>query len=74
MDFNKQLIIIVLASLSGLFIILASLLDWDFFFESKRAQFFVKKIGRSGARIMYSLLGFFLIYQAYKLVAIYLHS
>jgi len=35
----------------------ASIANWDFFFESRKAQFIVKFMGRNGARIFYGLLG-----------------
>jgi small neutral amino acid transporter SnatA (MarC family) len=47
---------------AGLFCIVASAFNWEFFFQNKRAQFFVKLFGRTGARIFYALLGLFLLY------------
>jgi len=44
--------------LIGLFSALASLLNWDFFFEHPKARVFVFLFGgRLGARIFYALLG-----------------
>ncbi|MCB0509548.1 MAG: immunity 17 family protein [Chitinophagales bacterium] len=52
---------------AGLFSIISSIFNWNFFFENSRAYFFVKIFGRNGARIFYSLLGALLIYLAFKL-------
>jgi len=41
----------------GLFAILSSWANWDFFFNHRKAQFFVKILGRKGARIFYIVLG-----------------
>lgn len=46
---------------AGMFCILASVLNWNFFFTNSRARPFVKFLGRGGARIFYTLLGVFLI-------------
>jgi small neutral amino acid transporter SnatA (MarC family) len=43
--------------LSGLFIISAAVLDWEWFFANWRAALFLKVFGRNGARIFYGLLG-----------------
>lgn len=42
---------------AGLFSICGAAFDWDFFLNSRRAQFFVSLFGRSGARIFYAFLG-----------------
>ena len=42
---------------AGLFAICGSAFDWDFFFNSRKAQFFVSAFGRNGARVFYALLG-----------------
>ena len=44
-------------ALVGLFPIVASIADWNFFFESRKAKFFVKAFGRNGARLFYGILG-----------------
>lgn len=43
--------------LSGLFIIAAAVLDWEWFFNNWRAELFVRIFGRGGARFFYGLLG-----------------
>lgn len=57
---EKYLIIAFLA-MGGLFCVLASIYNWDFFFNNRRARFFVSLIGRKGARIFYAILGLVLI-------------
>ena len=42
----------------GLFAIIASLTNWNFFFDHRKAQIFIKLFGRKGARIFYVILGF----------------
>ena len=41
----------------GLFAIISSLADWDYFFNSRKAQFFLNLFGRKGTRIFYSVFG-----------------
>jgi hypothetical protein len=45
------------AYMSGLFVIAAAILDWDWFFRDYRAKFFVDVFGRDGARLFYGILG-----------------
>ncbi|MCB9245482.1 MAG: immunity 17 family protein [Flavobacteriales bacterium] len=52
---------------AGVFSLLASLFNWEFFFTNYRARFFVKLFGRQGARIFYSLLALFMFFIAYKI-------
>ena len=47
--------------LSGLFSLVASICNWNFFFENRKAYLFVKLFGRNGARVFYGLLGLALI-------------
>ena len=42
---------------AGVFVLIAVAQDWDWFFNSRRAQLFVSLFGRGGARIFYGLLG-----------------
>ncbi|MFK7923463.1 MAG: immunity 17 family protein [Bacteroidia bacterium] len=44
--------------LLGAFLSGASISNWELFFTSRRAKFFVKSLGRNGARIFYLALGF----------------
>ncbi len=47
--------------LTGLFSLIASILNWDFFFNARRSKWLVNIIGRNGARIFYGILGIVLI-------------
>jgi hypothetical protein len=42
---------------SGLFIIAAAALDWEWFFTNWRAALFVRVFGRGGTRVFYGALG-----------------
>ena len=48
----------------GLLAILASLFNWDWFFNSQNTQFIVKNVGRKQARLFYALLGILMIATA----------
>ncbi|HEX7811281.1 MAG TPA: immunity 17 family protein [Burkholderiales bacterium] len=43
--------------LVGAFVIVAAMLDWNWFFEHPKAKFFVGHFGRGGARLFYAALG-----------------
>ena len=51
-------------ALVGLIAILASLFNWNWFFQSQNTQFIVKNVGRKQARIFYALLGALMIATA----------
>ena len=51
----------------GIFSICGAYFNWDFFFNSSRAWLFVKLFGREGARVVYALLGIFLIIMGFVL-------
>ena len=51
----------ILAFLAGVMCIAAAVGDWDWFFENWRASLFVRLFGREGARVVYALLGTFLM-------------
>jgi hypothetical protein len=40
---------------AGVFLIIASILDWNWFFEHYKARLFVKLLGRTGARVFYTI-------------------
>ena len=42
---------------AGVFSICGAAFDWDWFINSRKARFFVATFGRTGARILYALLG-----------------
>lgn len=48
----------------GLLAILASIFNWDWFFQSQNTQFIVKNVGRKQARLFYALLGALMIATA----------
>jgi hypothetical protein len=43
---------------------LASIFNWDWFFQSQNTQFIVKNVGRKQARLFYALLGALMITTA----------
>lgn len=47
--------------IGGLFSVLAASLDFDWFFDHRKAHTFVSWFGRTGARIFYGILGLALI-------------
>jgi len=67
MEGNKELYVMIVSVLGGLFCILASIFNWNYFFESRKASFMVSILSRKGARIFYSLLGLGLFILAYKI-------
>lgn len=46
---------------AGLFTLVSAILDWNWFFESQKAKFFVDLFGRNGARLFYGVLGIFIV-------------
>ena len=51
-------------ALIGLLAMLASIFNWDWFFQSQNSQFIVKNVGRKQARLFYALLGILMIATA----------
>lgn len=51
-------------ALVGSLVILASLFNWNWFFQSPNTEFIVKNVGRKQARIFYALLGILMIATA----------
>ena len=62
--------ILGLFALAGIISLLASLLNWGWFFTAHNAQAVVRRIGRTRARIVYGILGLILIGMAF----FFLHS
>jgi small neutral amino acid transporter SnatA (MarC family) len=60
--------IAIFICLAGCFSLLGSIFNWGFFFESRKAELFLKLLGRKGARIFYALLGMVLIFMGYNLI------
>ncbi|MGL4519744.1 MAG: immunity 17 family protein [Phocaeicola sp.] len=50
----------IFATMGGVSL-LASLLNWEWFFTAQNMQFITSRVGRGGARIIYALLGVALI-------------
>ena len=48
--------------LVGMLAILASLMNWDWFFTAHNARFFVNQFGRQWARVCYAVLGGLMIF------------
>ena len=59
-----------LFALAGIISILASLLNWDWFFTAHNAQSVVRRTGRRRARLLYGVIGVVLIGMA----AYFLHT
>ena len=57
----SQYIIQGIFAFAGILSVLASLLDWDWFFTAQNSQFIVRIVGRRLARWFYGLLGLLLI-------------
>lgn len=51
-------------ALAGILALLASVLDWDWFFTARNAQFVVRNVGRRQARWFYGILGLILLGMA----------
>ena len=56
MDPSETLILVLFNAL-GAFSLVAAVINMDWFFETSAAMSFVSKLGRTGARIFYGLLG-----------------
>ena len=70
MEENNDLLPMIILIGAGAFSILASIFNWDFFFENRKARIFVNLFGRKGSRIFYSVLGLLLFFFAYKMINI----
>ena len=70
MEDTTETVAIIIFIGAGMFSILAGMLNWNFFFESKQTLFFQKFLGRNGTRVFYVLLGLFLCYNGYSLILI----
>ena len=60
----SQYIIQGIFALAGLVSLWAALLDWDWFFMARNAQFVVRNVGRKQARWFYGVLGLILLAMA----------
>lgn len=60
----SQYVIQIIFAAAGLTALLAALLNWDWFFNARNAQFIVNNVGRRQARWFYGALGIILIATA----------
>jgi small neutral amino acid transporter SnatA (MarC family) len=65
---ERNIIVIIISITGGTFAILASIFNWNFFFENRKVELFIRLLGRTGSRIFYTLLGLVLLYLAYKMI------
>ena len=56
-----QYIVQGIFALAGIVSLLASLLNWDWFFTTRNAQTIVRNVGRNRARLFYGILGIIII-------------
>ena len=59
-----QYIVQGIFALAGIISLLASLLNWNWFFTTRNAQTIVRNVGRNRARLFYGILGVILIGMA----------
>lgn len=57
----SQYIVQGIFAVAGILSLLASLLDWEWFFTARNTQFIVQNVGRRQARWFYGILGMILI-------------
>lgn len=55
----------VVLLLAGLFCIFCSVMNYDWFIESRKAWIFLKLFGRTGTRIAYIIIGIFFVVLAW---------
>ena len=51
-------------ALIGILAVLASIFNWNWFFQSQNSQFIVKNVGQKQARLFYAFLGILMIATA----------
>ena len=54
---DKQTLTRLLLGAAGLFTLSASVFNWDWYFNHRKARFLVDLVGRNGARAFYGLIG-----------------
>jgi len=60
----EKFFMFLFGSCGGGYCILASIFNWDFFFNNDKGRTFVNILGRTGARIFYCILGLCLVLLA----------
>lgn len=68
---TENVIAVIIGFGGGAFCIISSILNWNKFFDNRRAYLFVKMFGRTGARVFYSILGLFLIFLGLKILKVF---
>jgi len=53
----------------GLFLVIASIMNWEWYFKQRRAQIIIKSLGRNGARWLYGALGLFFAVFGYLVIS-----
>jgi small neutral amino acid transporter SnatA (MarC family) len=56
-----ELFINILFIVVGVFVLIVSIMNWDWYFNSTKAQRLIRLIGRTGSRIFYSIIGLLLV-------------
>jgi len=54
---NKEILIQILFMAIGIYSVLGAYFEWNFFYNSRKAQRVVNLFGRSGAKIFYIVVG-----------------
>ena len=52
---------VLVGFLAGGISLAGAIFDWDWFIRSRRARLFIRLFGRTGTRIIYGIIGLFLI-------------
>lgn len=58
---KSEFITAALLAFIGAFALSGSVMNWNWFMESRKAAFFVKILGRNGTRILYGIIGLALL-------------
>ncbi len=62
---EKMSIVYYLMVVFGIFLIIAAITNWEWYFKQRRAQSMIRMMGRNGARWFYGALGvFFAVFAA----------
>ncbi|MGL5227722.1 MAG: immunity 17 family protein [Bacteroidales bacterium] len=57
----KGIITVFIFIMPGVIALLGALFNWDWFYQTRMAEFFVNSFGRVGSRFFYGVLGVMLI-------------
>ena len=53
----------------GVFLVIAAIINWEWYFKQRRAQIIIKSLGRNGARWLYGALGVFFALIGYLVIS-----